>query len=166
MFFLAVSFWNLVGAGLFGFLINPPLSLYYMQGLNLTAAAWPHRAVRRLRHARHRPDAVLPARPQADVVWIRSAARRSRSGPQHRPGADGRADPAADGHLQLLAAIEHGYWYARSAEFMQKPIVEMLVWMRVPGDTIFSVGALALVLVRAAFSGSAEHECGSTPFPP
>ncbi|MFO4987009.1 cbb3-type cytochrome c oxidase subunit I, partial [Salmonella enterica subsp. enterica serovar 1,4,[5],12:i:-] len=36
MFFLAVSFWNIVGAGLFGFLINPPLALYYMQGLNLT----------------------------------------------------------------------------------------------------------------------------------
>jgi nitric oxide reductase subunit B len=31
-----VSFWNLVGAGLFGFLINPPIALYYMQGLNLT----------------------------------------------------------------------------------------------------------------------------------
>ena len=31
-----MAFWNLVGAGLFGFLINPPLSLYYMQGLNLT----------------------------------------------------------------------------------------------------------------------------------
>ena len=36
MFFVAVAFWNVVGAGLFGFLINPPLSLYYMQGLNLT----------------------------------------------------------------------------------------------------------------------------------
>ena len=48
------------------------------------------------------------------------------------------------GILQLLAAIEHGYWYARSADFMQKPIVEMLVWMRVPGDTVFSIGALAL----------------------
>src|SRR3546814_424953 len=36
MFFLAVAFWNIVGAGLLGFLINPPLSLYYMQGLNLT----------------------------------------------------------------------------------------------------------------------------------
>ena len=36
LFFVAVAFWNLVGAGLFGFLINPPLSLYYMQGLNLT----------------------------------------------------------------------------------------------------------------------------------
>ena len=36
LFFLAVAFWNLVGAGLFGFLINTPLALYYMQGLNLT----------------------------------------------------------------------------------------------------------------------------------
>ncbi|MEJ2054342.1 MAG: nitric-oxide reductase large subunit, partial [Calditrichaceae bacterium] len=34
--FIAVSFWNLVGAGLFGFLINPPISLYYMQGLRTT----------------------------------------------------------------------------------------------------------------------------------
>ena len=48
------------------------------------------------------------------------------------------------GTLQLLAAIEHGYWFARSAEFMQKPLVDRLVWMRVPGDTIFSVGALSL----------------------
>jgi nitric oxide reductase subunit B len=46
--------------------------------------------------------------------------------------------------LQLLAAIEHGYAYARSAEFMQQPMVEMLVWMRMPGDIVFSVGAIAL----------------------
>ncbi|WP_340677763.1 nitric-oxide reductase large subunit, partial [Paraglaciecola sp.] len=38
MFFAAVLFWNLVGAGLFGFLINPPIALYYMQGLNTTAS--------------------------------------------------------------------------------------------------------------------------------
>ena len=36
LFFVAVAFWNLVGAGLFGFLINPPIALYYMQGLNTT----------------------------------------------------------------------------------------------------------------------------------
>ena len=48
------------------------------------------------------------------------------------------------GVLQLNAAIDHGYWYARSAEFMQKPIIDLLVWMRVPGDVIFSAGALAL----------------------
>ncbi|NOX52272.1 MAG: nitric-oxide reductase large subunit, partial [Gammaproteobacteria bacterium] len=37
MFFMAVLFWNMVGAGVFGFLLNPPIALYYMQGLNLTA---------------------------------------------------------------------------------------------------------------------------------
>lgn len=35
-FFVAVAFWNLLGAGVFGFLINPPIALYYMQGLNTT----------------------------------------------------------------------------------------------------------------------------------
>ena len=35
-FFISVAFWNLVGAGLFGFFINPPIALYYMQGLNTT----------------------------------------------------------------------------------------------------------------------------------
>jgi nitric oxide reductase subunit B len=47
------------------------------------------------------------------------------------------------GTMQLLAAIDNGYWYARSAEFMQQPVVELLVWMRVPGDMVFSVGAVA-----------------------
>ena len=61
-FFVAVAFWNMVGAGLFGFMINPPIALYYMQGLNTTPAARPRRPVRRLRDARHRADAVLPAR--------------------------------------------------------------------------------------------------------
>jgi nitric oxide reductase subunit B len=48
------------------------------------------------------------------------------------------------GILQLDAALEHGYWYARSDAFMARPIVDLLVWMRVPGDTIFSVGAVLL----------------------
>jgi nitric oxide reductase subunit B len=48
------------------------------------------------------------------------------------------------GTMQLFAAIDHGYAFARSAEFMQRPIVKLLVWMRVPGDTIFSIGALSL----------------------
>ena len=37
LFFVSCAFWNLVGAGMFGFLINPPISLYYIQGLNTTA---------------------------------------------------------------------------------------------------------------------------------
>lgn len=35
--FVAVAFWNMLGAGVFGFLINPSISLYYIQGLNTTA---------------------------------------------------------------------------------------------------------------------------------
>ena len=37
MCFVAVAFWNMIGAGVFGFLINPPISLFYIQGLNTTA---------------------------------------------------------------------------------------------------------------------------------
>ncbi|WP_234399054.1 nitric-oxide reductase large subunit [Pseudoalteromonas sp. T1lg75] len=37
MFFVAVAFWNMLGAGVLGFSINPPISLYYVQGLNTTA---------------------------------------------------------------------------------------------------------------------------------
>ncbi|MDN5898110.1 MAG: nitric-oxide reductase large subunit, partial [Psychrobacter sp.] len=38
MCFVAVAFWNMLGAGVLGFMINPPVSLFYLQGLNTTAA--------------------------------------------------------------------------------------------------------------------------------
>ena len=144
MFFLAVSFWNLVGAGLFGFLINPPLSLYYMQGLNLTPTHG-HTALfgvygmlgiglmlfclRGLKPEAHWNERLLKT-----SFWSLNI------------GLSGMAlfTLLPLGILQLKAALQHGYWYARSAEFMQQPIVDLLVWMRVPSDTLFSVGAVAL----------------------
>jgi len=48
------------------------------------------------------------------------------------------------GLLQAQAALDHGLWYARSAEFMHAPLMQTLKWFRVPGDTIFAVGALSL----------------------
>jgi hypothetical protein len=48
------------------------------------------------------------------------------------------------GLLQTWAAVEHGTWYARSAEFLQTGIMDTLRWLRLIGDTIFAVGALAL----------------------
>jgi nitric oxide reductase subunit B len=142
LFFVAVAFWNLVGAGLFGFLINPPLSLYYMQGLNLTPLHG-HTALgvygmlgiglvlfclRGLKPGLHWNESILRT-----AFWSLNIGLALMALLTLLPL----------GTLQLLAAIDHGYWYARSAEFMQQPIVELLVWMRVPGDTIFSVGALA-----------------------
>ena len=144
LFFVAVAFWNLVGAGLFGFLINPPLPLYYMQGLNLTPLHG-HTALfgvygflglglmlfclRGLK-----PEAVWPEKTLATGFWALNI------------GLAGMAllTLLPLGIMQLDAAVEHGYWFARSAEFMQRPIVDLLVWMRMPGDTIFSIGAVAL----------------------
>ncbi|HWC60152.1 MAG TPA: nitric-oxide reductase large subunit, partial [Verrucomicrobiae bacterium] len=48
------------------------------------------------------------------------------------------------GLLQTWASVEHGMWYARSAEFLQTPLMDKLRWLRVIGDTIFALGALAL----------------------
>ncbi|HPO24526.1 MAG TPA: nitric-oxide reductase large subunit [Arenimonas sp.] len=144
MFFISVSFWNLIGAGLFGFLINTPLALYYMQGLNLTALHG-HTAlfgvygmlgiglllfcVRGLK-----PDAVWNEKLLRNSFWTLNIGLTMMALLTLLPL----------GLLQLNAVLEHGYWYARSADFMGKPIIDLLVWMRVPGDTIFSIGALFL----------------------
>ncbi len=144
VFFLAVSFWNLVGAGLFGFLINTPLALYYMQGLNLTPLHG-HLALfgvygmlgiglmlfclRGLK-----PEVEWDERVLRSAFWCFNVGLMLM----------GLLTLLPLGVLQLEAALEKGYWYARSAEFMGQPIVHALVWMRVPGDTIFSVGALLL----------------------
>jgi len=144
MFFIAVAFWNLVGAGLFGFLINPPLPLYYMQGLNLTPL--------------HGHTALFGVYGMLGIGLMLFCLRGLKAHVQWDEGVlklcfwslnIGLAAMALltllpMGILQLNAAIKHGYWYARSAEFMQQPIIDMLVWLRTPGDILFSVGALAL----------------------
>jgi nitric oxide reductase subunit B len=48
------------------------------------------------------------------------------------------------GLLQTWASVEHGLWYARSAEFLQTDTMNTLRWLRVIGDTIFALGTLAL----------------------
>ena len=49
------------------------------------------------------------------------------------------------GLMQTWASVEKGYWYARSPEFMHTEVMQTLRWLRVPGDTIFALGAIALV---------------------
>lgn len=144
MFFIAVSFWNLVGAGLFGFLINPPLALYYMQGLNTTAMHG-HSALfgvygmlgiglmlfclRGLR-----PREVWAEPPLQLAFWALNIGL----------GAMVAFSLAPVGIAQTWASVTHGFWYARSAAFLHQPLVQALVWMRVPGDVIFAFGVLCL----------------------
>ena len=48
------------------------------------------------------------------------------------------------GLMQTVASVNEGMWYARSAEFMQQPLVSFFKWMRIFGDTIFAIGTLTL----------------------
>jgi nitric oxide reductase subunit B len=144
-FFIAVAFWNLVGAGLFGFMINPPIALYYMQGLNTTPVHG-HTAlfgvygmlgmglvlfvVKSLR-----PTLVWPDRLLKLAFW----------GINIGLGAMVLISVLPVGLLQTWAAVDVGYWYARSAEFLQSPLMDKLRWLRVIGDTVFALGAFLFV---------------------
>ncbi len=144
LFFTAVAFWNLVGAGLFGFLINPPLPLYYMQGLNLTplhghTALFGVYGFLGLGLMLFCLRGIKPA-----AIWHEGTLRTSFWALNIGLAGMALFTLLPIGIIQLMAAIEHGYWYARSADLMQQPIIQLLVWMRVPGDTIFSIGALAM----------------------
>jgi nitric oxide reductase subunit B len=143
-FFVAVAFWNLVGAGIFGFLINPPIALYYMQGLNLTPVHG-HTALfgvygmlglgltlfclRALQPARRWKEGTLKA-----SFWCINLGLIFMVVLSMLP----------IGLMQAMASIEHGTWYARSAEFLQTPTMQFLRWMRVPGDVLFALGAAML----------------------
>ena len=144
LFFLAVSFWNLVGAGLFGFLINTPLALYYMQGLNLTPLHG-HTALFGVYGMLGIGLMLFCLRGlKPELAWRDGTLRASFLSLNIGLGLMALLALLPMGVLQLQAALENGYWFARSAEFMGRPLMHLLVWMRVPGDTIFLVGALIL----------------------
>ncbi|HEX7038024.1 MAG TPA: nitric-oxide reductase large subunit [Pseudomonadales bacterium] len=144
MFFISVAFWNLVGAGLFGFLINPPLSLYYMQGLNLTPLHG-HTALFGVYGMLGIGLVLFCLRGmKPDLVWHDGLLKFTFWCLNIGLALMALLTLLPLGTLQLFASLDQGYWYARSAEFMQQPLVDILVWMRVPGDTIFAIGALAL----------------------
>jgi nitric oxide reductase subunit B len=150
LFFVAVAFWNLLGAGVFGFMINPPISLYYIQGLNTTAT--------------HAHSALFGVYGMLGIGLMLFCLRGlgARAAWSDRPlmiafwllnlGLAGMVflSLLPVGALQAWASVEHGLWYARSAEFLHQPLIETLVWLRVPGDIMFAAGGA--VLAWFAFS--------------
>jgi nitric oxide reductase subunit B len=63
------------------------------------------------------------------------------------------------GMMQTWAAVEHGTWYARSAEFLQTPTMNTFRWLRVIGDTIFTVGVLAMGWFKIGLLTGHSFEC-------
>ncbi|QIG88227.1 nitric-oxide reductase large subunit [Chryseobacterium sp. POL2] len=144
--FIAMCFWNFLGAGIFGFAINPPIALYYIQGLNTTAVHG-HAALfgvygilgiglmlfilRGLYPDREWNDKLI-----GWAFWLTNIGLFVMTTISILP----------IGIMQAVASIQEGYWYARSAEFMQTEIMHFLRWMRVPGDILLALGELLLVI--------------------
>lgn len=153
MCFVAVGFWNTVGAGLLGFAINPPISLYYVQGLNMTAAHG-HAALfgvygmlgiglmlfclRGLAPAANWNDKLLKP-----AFWSLNIGLFMMVFMSLLPS----------GIYQAIASVEHGLWYARSAGIIHSPVMEALVWLRVPGDIVFSAGVVYLAVFALKLLG-------------
>jgi nitric oxide reductase subunit B len=133
-----------VGAGLFGFFINPPVALYYMQGLNTTPV--------------HGHTALFGVYGMLGLGLMLFCLRALKPGPAWKTATLRFSFWAINiglalmvllsvlpvGLLQGWASLEYGTWYARSSEFMQTDLMNTLRWLRVIGDSIFAVGALSL----------------------
>ncbi|HYO85802.1 MAG TPA: nitric-oxide reductase large subunit [Dermatophilaceae bacterium] len=143
-FFVSVAFWNMLGAGIFGFLINPPISLFYVQGLNLTAL--------------HGHTALFGVYGMLGIGLMLFCVRSLMPGREWKDRSIAVGFWCMNGGLLLMAlvsllplglaqawaSLSEGLWYARSDEFLYTPALTVLRWLRVPGDIIFAVGALAI----------------------
>ncbi len=152
--FIAVSFWNLVGAGVFGFLINMPVSLFYIQGLNTTAV--------------HAHTALFGVYGFLSLGFVFLIARYIRPEVEFNDKLMKFGFWALNiglalmvlisllpiGLIQAWASITHGLWFARSEEFMQQPLLQNLRWLRMIGDTILIIGAVAFFwqIVKVLFA--------------
>lgn len=143
-FLLSVAFWNFLGAGIFGFIINPPIALYYMQGLNTTPV-----------HGHAALFGVYGMLGIGLILFVlRSMYRKVKWNDKLISFTFWSLNIGLFlmvflsllpvGLMQTVASVREGMWFARSAEFMQQPVVNVFKWLRVVGDTIFAIGTLTL----------------------
>lgn len=143
-FLISVAFWNFLGAGVFGFIINPPIALYYVQGLNTTPLHG-HTALFGVYGMLGIGLMLFVLRSlYRDVKWNDKLIKIGFWG--LNIGLLGMAllSLLPVGIWQAIESIGKGMWYARSAELMQQPGMVFLKWMRTPGDVVFAIGVFAI----------------------
>ena len=144
MCFIAVGFWNIVGAGLLGFSINTPIALYYMQGLNMTAAHG-HAALFGVYGMLGIGLLLFCLRGLSNrLAWSDSLLNLMFWSLNIGLGMMVFMSLVPAGIYQAAASISKGMWYARSPEIIHSHFMETLVWLRVPGDIVFAIGTLFL----------------------
>jgi nitric oxide reductase subunit B len=148
-FLMSVGFWNFLGAGVFGFLINLPIVSYYEVGTMLTANHG-HAAFMGVFGMLGVSLSVFAMRQVlADAQWARVErfVRVSFWGLNAGLLLMLITSLFPGGVLQLADVLNNGYWHARSSEFLTQSLMRTLEWVRIPADTIFLViGVVPLVI--------------------
>jgi nitric oxide reductase subunit B len=143
MFLVAVGFWNFLGAGVFGFLVNLPMVSYYQIGTQLTA-----------NHAHAAFIGVYIMLTMALLFFALRYLIRPEDWSERLVAFSfwtlnlGLAwmiffNLFPLGILQLGDSVANGYWHARSIEFFRTHTG--LEWLRLPGDVLFIAGVLPVV---------------------
>jgi nitric oxide reductase subunit B len=147
LFLVAVGFWNFLGAGVFGFLINLPMVSYYQIGTHLTA-----------NHAHAAFIGVYVMLAMALLFFALRYLIRPEDWSDRLVGFSfwtlnlGLAwmifcNLFPLGVLQLGDSVANGYWHARSIEFFRTHA--RLEWLRLPGDVLFIAGVVPVVYLTA-----------------
>lgn len=142
MFLVAVGFWNFVGAGIFGFLINLPIVSYYQIGTALTAnhghaAMMGVYGMLAVGLAMFAFRYVIPA-----DKWPEKWARVSFWCLNIGLAWMVFASLLPLGIMQLYHSVNDGYFEARSLGYLTEPGNAVMEWLRMPGDVIFIVGGI------------------------
>lgn len=149
MFLAAVGFWNFLGAGVFGFLINLPIVSYYEIGTALTlnhahAAMMGVYGMLAVGLALFCLRYIVP-----EDRWSDRAARISFWSLNLGLAWMCFASLFPVGLLQLYHSVAQGYWYARSLQFLSLRDAKLFEWLRFPGDALFIVGGIIPLLYLA-----------------
>jgi nitric oxide reductase subunit B len=146
MFLVAVGFWNFLGAGIFGFLINLPIISYYQIGTALTANHG-HAAMMGVYGMLAAGLALFCLRYLIpEDRWSERAAKWSFWSLNIGLAWMCFATLFPLGILQLYESVNTGYFEARSLEYITNDTNALLEWMRLPGDVVFIVGGVLPLL--------------------
>ncbi|MEN6494712.1 MAG: cbb3-type cytochrome c oxidase subunit I [Thermoguttaceae bacterium] len=163
MFLIAVGFWNFLGAGVFGFLINLPIVSYYEIGTQFTA--------------NHGHGAMMGVYGMLAMGFFMFVARYFIPPDRNSERAMkisfwslnlGLAwmlfvNLAPVGGIQLYEAFQSGYWHAREPAFFEQPAVRVFEWLRLPGDLLFIIGGILPVVYLAVRMFVQRHRYGQLP---
>jgi nitric oxide reductase subunit B len=159
-FLMAVGFWNFLGAGVFGFLINLPIVSYYEVGTLLTTNHG-HAAMMGVFGMLAVALMVFALRQTLlDVAWrrVEKYVRISFWGLNIGLALMVLLNLFPGGIVQLRDVLENGYWHARSLEFIGQPLMRTLEWLRLPGDAIFILAGVVPTVLAAVTAWRFRNE--------